>query len=168
MAHQQGMILLSLDYVLLERPMQRRFASDPLFKASLLLLQERIPRAAALYSHPTELSTSQACRKARQGAGPGVQQSRHADPRGCSCCPMANDIRVMVTNSGGGSSRWKDLAVTRWREDATSDNWGTFCYIRDVASGDFWSTAHQPGSSGAAHCRAIFTEARARSSPFPR
>ncbi len=25
---------------------------------------------------------------------------------------------VMVTNAGGGYSRWKDLAVTRWREDA--------------------------------------------------
>jgi hypothetical protein len=24
---------------------------------------------------------------------------------------------VMVTNAGGGYSRWKDLAVTRWRED---------------------------------------------------
>ena len=51
---------------------------------------------------------------------------------------------VMVTNAGGGYSRWKDLAVTRWREDTTCDNWGTFCYLRDVASGAFWSTAHQP------------------------
>ena len=51
---------------------------------------------------------------------------------------------VMVTNAGGGSSRWNDLAVTRWREDATCDHWGTFCYLRDVASGEFWSTAHQP------------------------
>ncbi len=47
----------------------------------------------------------------------------------------------MVTNAGGGSSRWKDLAVTRWREDGTRDNWGTFCYLRDAASGEFWSTA---------------------------
>jgi cyclic beta-1,2-glucan synthetase len=39
---------------------------------------------------------------------------------------------VMVTNAGGGYSRWKDLAVTRWREDSTCDNWGTFCYLRDV------------------------------------
>ena len=51
---------------------------------------------------------------------------------------------VMVTNAGGGYSRWKDIAVTRWREDSTCDNWGTFCYIRDVDSGEFWSTAHQP------------------------
>ena len=24
------------------------------------------------------------------------------------------------------------MAVTRWREDATRDAWGTFCYLRDV------------------------------------
>ena len=42
---------------------------------------------------------------------------------------------VMVTNAGGGYSRWKDLAVTRWREDTTCDSWGTFCYLRDVDSG---------------------------------
>ncbi len=68
---------------------------------------------------------------------------------------------VMVTNAGGGYSRWKDLAVTRWREDATCDNWGTFCYIRDVASGEFWSTAHQP----TLQARAIATR---RSSPKAR
>ena len=43
---------------------------------------------------------------------------------------------VMVTNAGGGYSRWRDLALTRWREDTTCDNWGTFCYIRDLASGE--------------------------------
>ena len=41
----------------------------------------------------------------------------------------------MVTSAGGGYSRWKDLAVTRWREDPTRDPWGAFVYIRDVASG---------------------------------
>ena len=39
----------------------------------------------------------------------------------------------MVTNSGGGYSRWHDLAVTRWREDSTCDNWGSFVYIRALA-----------------------------------
>ena len=67
----------------------------------------------------------------------------------------------MVTNAGGGSSRWKDLAVTRWREDTTCDDWGTFCYLRDVASGEFWSTAHQPTLKQAEHYEAIFSEGRA-------
>ncbi|WP_232324299.1 MULTISPECIES: glycosyl hydrolase family 65 protein [unclassified Variovorax] len=51
---------------------------------------------------------------------------------------------VMLTSAGGGYSRWKNLAVTRWREDATCDNWGAFCYIGDVTNGDVWSTTHQP------------------------
>ena len=58
---------------------------------------------------------------------------------------LSNDrYHVMITNAGGGCSRWRDLALTRWREDATCDNWGAFCYVRDVASGDLWSTTYQP------------------------
>jgi cellobiose phosphorylase len=67
---------------------------------------------------------------------------------------------VMVTNAGGGGSRWKDLAVTRWREDTTCDNWGTFCYLRDAATGEFWSAGHQPTLKRAATYEAIFSEAR--------
>ena len=60
MAHHQGMSLLALAYLLLGRPMQRRFASDPLFQATMLLLQERIPRASAFYVHTADLANSQA------------------------------------------------------------------------------------------------------------
>jgi len=67
---------------------------------------------------------------------------------------------VMITNAGGGYSRWKNIAVTRWREDGTCDNWGTFCYIRAVASGDFWSTTFQPALQAADSYEAIFSEGR--------
>jgi cyclic beta-1,2-glucan synthetase len=53
------------------------------------------------------------------------------------------------------------MAVTRWREDSTCDNWGTFCYIRDIASGVFWSTAYQPTLKPSKHYEAIFSEGRA-------
>jgi cyclic beta-1,2-glucan synthetase len=36
------------------------------------------------------------------------------------------------------------IALTRWREDSTCDNWGAFCYIRDAENGNFWSTTYQP------------------------
>ena len=48
MAHHQGMSLLSLAYLLLDKPMQRRFTSEPLFRATMLLLQERIPKASVI------------------------------------------------------------------------------------------------------------------------
>jgi cellobiose phosphorylase len=159
MAHHQGMIVLSLAFVLLGRPMQRRFESDPLFKATLLLLQERVPRAAPLHPHPAELS---AARATSDMAEAPVRVLASADTPIPEVQLLSNGrYHVMVTNAGGGSSRWKDLAVTRWREDVTRDHWGLFCYIRDAASGEFWSAAHQPTLKRAAHYEAIFTEARA-------
>src|SRR5579864_6078368 len=67
----------------------------------------------------------------------------------------------MVTSADGGYSRWKNLAITRWREDATCDNWGGFCYIRDVASGHLWSTTYQPTLQRADTYQAAFAMGRA-------
>jgi cellobiose phosphorylase len=66
---------------------------------------------------------------------------------------------AMVTSAGGGYSRWNDIAVTRWREDSTRDNWGTFCYLRDVESGAFWSTTFQPTLSPTGVYQANLSEA---------
>ena len=170
------MSLLSLAYLLLDRPMQKRFESDPLFQATTLLLQERVPKATAFYSHTAELSE---VRTTPGGPETPVRVFSSPDTPIPEVQLLSNGrYHVMVTNAGGGYSRWKDIAVTRWREDSTCDNWGTFCYIRDVASGEFWSTAYQPtlkppentkrfsrrrGRSSAA---AITTSTRIPRSPF--
>ncbi|MDD5708635.1 MAG: glucoamylase family protein, partial [Kiritimatiellae bacterium] len=159
MAHHQGMTLLSLAYLLLGRPMQRRFASDPLFQATMLLLQERIPKATAFYAHAAEVSDVLMASSEPQIP---VRVINTADTVVPQVHLLSNGrYHVMLTNAGGGYSRWKDLAVTRWREDATRDHWGSFCYLRDVASGVFWSTAHQPALKPAEHYEAIFSEGRA-------
>src|SRR6185436_3926125 len=51
---------------------------------------------------------------------------------------------VAFTAAGAGQSLWRDLAVTRWREDETLDTWGSFVYLRDLGSGRVWSAGHQP------------------------
>src|ERR1700747_1235870 len=65
--------------------------------------------------------------------------------------------QVVLTNAGGGYSRWRDLAVTRWREDVTRDCWGTFIYLRDPASGEFWSAGYQPTLHPHERYEVIFT-----------
>ena len=67
---------------------------------------------------------------------------------------------VMLTSAGGGYSRWKNLAITRWLDDATCDNWGAFCYIRDVANGHLWSTTFQPSLQRADTFEAVFATGR--------
>src|SRR5512141_196304 len=56
MAHHQGMSFLSLACLLLDHPMQKRFESDPSFQATMLLLQERVPKASAFFWHTAEIS----------------------------------------------------------------------------------------------------------------
>jgi cellobiose phosphorylase len=159
MAHHQGMSLLALAYLLLDRPMQRRFESDRLFQAVMLLLQERIPKATALFSHTSELSGIHAT---SIPADIPIRVFNSPDTPNPEVQMLSNGrYHVMVTNAGGGYSRWKDLAVTRWREDGTRDHWGSFCYIRDLASGTFWSTAHQPTQKQPLSYEAIFSEGRA-------
>ncbi|MEK7322327.1 MAG: glucoamylase family protein [Pseudomonadota bacterium] len=158
MAHHQGMSLLSLAYVLLERPMQKRFEANPAFQATLLLLQERIPKATPVHTQTSELAELQSA------AGVAEMPVRiFSDPN--TPLPEVQLLsngryHVMATNAGGGYSRWKDIAVTRWREDSTRDAWGTFCYLRDVASGSFWSTAHQPTLQQPKSYEAILSEGR--------
>jgi cyclic beta-1,2-glucan synthetase len=53
------MSLLSLAHLLLDRPMQKRFASVPLFQATMLLLQERIPKAPPSMRKPPRSPTSE-------------------------------------------------------------------------------------------------------------
>jgi cyclic beta-1,2-glucan glucanotransferase len=159
MAHHEGMSLLSLAYLLLDRPMQKRFESDPRFQATTLLLQERVPKATALYWHTAEVSDVRTTSTVPETP---VRVFSSPDTSIPEVQLLSNGrYHVMITNAGGGYSRWKDIAVTRWREDTTCDNWGTFCYIRDVASGEFWSTAYQPTLKGSEKYAAIFSEGRA-------
>ena len=159
MAHHQGMSLLSLAYLLLDRPMQKRFESDPLFQATMLLLQERIPKATRFYVHADEITGSQPTSSLTETPVRVFDSPETPIPE----VQLLSNGRyhVMITNAGGGYSHWRDLAVTRWREDSTCDNWGTFCYLRDVASGEFWSTTYQPALKRSENFEAIFTEGRA-------
>lgn len=157
MAHHQGMSLLSYAWLLLDRPMQKLFEAEPQFKAALLLLQERVPEISVFYRHTTEIedisytSTGTESRviKTANTTTPQVQLLSNGK------------YHVMITNSGAGYSRWKDLAVTRWREDTTRDNWGMFCYIRNVKTGDFWSATYQPALVKGDHYEAVFSQGRA-------
>jgi cellobiose phosphorylase len=162
MAHHQGMSLLAFEHALLKQPMQRRFMSAPLVRAAELLLQERVPKkGATLRPHAAEVSAA-AHPPVAEEAG-GIMRV-FTDPN--TPIPEVHLLsngryHVMATNAGGGYSRWRDLAVTRWREDATADCWGTFIYLRDRDTGRYWSTAYQPTLRKADRYESIFVQGRA-------
>ena len=117
MAHHQGMNLVALSHALLGRPMQRRFEADPSFQATLMLLQERIPKTSAVHTHVAQHAEGSVFSNPPDA-------SAHAPIGADTPTPevqlLSNGrLHVMVTNAGGGYCRWRDLAVTRWREDTT-------------------------------------------------
>ncbi|TAH41898.1 MAG: cyclic beta 1-2 glucan synthetase [Bacteroidetes bacterium] len=157
MAHHQGMSLLSLAYLLLDKPMQKLFEAEPQFKAVLLLLQERIPKATTFFAHTTDAVDINQVTSGKEMRVITTPNTPTPEVQLLS----NGKYHVMLTNSGGGYSKWKNLDVVRWREDITSDNWGTFLYIRDLMSGEYWSATHQPTLKRGDGYEAVFSQGRA-------
>ena len=68
---------------------------------------------------------------------------------------------VMVTNSGSGYSRWNTFDITRWRADATLDEWGTFILLHEDRSNITWSATLQPVNGDRGEASATFSADRA-------
>ncbi len=159
MAHHQGMGFLSLVYLLHRQPMQRRFVGDTEFQATLLLLQERVPQTGVFHPHETE---TLGARAAPSEAETRLRTFRNPGSTRPAVQLLSNGrYHSLLTSAGGGYSRQRDMSITRWREDATRDHWGNFCYLRDVDSGDFWSTSLQPTGVDVEQYEAIFSDAKA-------
>ena len=143
MTHHQGMSLVSLANILQEDLEPRRFHSEPVVQATELLLQERIPVGVpAAHPRAEEVLTG---RVAQPMPGMITRVYESADMSTPRTQLLSNGTyNVMLTTAGSGYSRCEGNAVTRWREDVTQDNWGTFIYLRDVRSGAVWSAGHQP------------------------
>ncbi len=159
MAHHQGMSLLALLDVLHDHPMQKRFMACPRLKAADLLLQERVPKTVAGVF--TEALGIDATRDLQTESEAAVRVCANPTPLVPEINLLSNgNYHVAISSAGGGYSRWRDLALTRWREDSTRDDWGMFVYLRDVTSGDFWSAAFQPTCHEINNYEAVFSQSR--------
>ena len=143
MTHHQGMSLVSLSNTLEDDRMEKRFHADPIVQATELLLQERIPVGVpAAHPRAEEVLTG---RVAQPLPGMITRIYDTADLDTPRTQLLSNgSYNVMITTAGAGYSKCGANAVSRWREDVTRDNWGTFIYLRDVRSGAVWSASHQP------------------------
>ncbi len=160
MAHHQGMTIVAIHNALNDGLMRRRFHSVPMISASELLLQERIPRDVSVARPRRE--EVRAARHIREIVPPVVRRFRTPHTSSPRTHLLSNGrYSVVITHAGSGYSRWNDIAVTRWREDPTRDSWGTFVYVRDVATDDMWSGGYQPTAADPDHYEVGFSEDRA-------
>ncbi len=160
MAHHQGMTIVAIANGLLDGAMRARFHAEPIVQATELLLQERTPRDVAMV-RPWAAAVKSAA-KIREIEPPGSRRFTTAHGATPATHLLSNGrYAVMLTVAGSGYSRWQDLSVTRWREDATCDDWGSYVFLRDVRSGDLWSAGFQPSGAEPDDYDVAFNEGRA-------
>jgi cyclic beta-1,2-glucan synthetase len=143
MAHHVGMSLVALTNVLADNVWQRRFHEDPLIRAAELLLFERVPRRVVL--QPPQAARADEALPDPDLERPTVREIDDPNtPQPHVALLGRLPYTIMVSHCGAGYSRYEDLAVTRWRADATRDATGQFCYVKDLTLQRLWSVAHQP------------------------
>ncbi|WP_446811330.1 GH36-type glycosyl hydrolase domain-containing protein [Methylomonas sp. 2BW1-5-20] len=159
MAHHQGMSLVAFANVVHDGVMRHRFHRAALIQSADLLLQERIPHGA----DTSVLPLLQELSDVKETVQPPVRRVPSPMSAVPSTLLLSNGrYSVMMTAAGSGYSQWRNLAVTRWREDTTRDAWGSYLYLRDVDSGQVWSAGYQPTVAAPEHYEVVFVEDRAR------
>ena len=149
-ARHQAMLLLALARHLLGEPMQRRFCRDPEFRAALPLLQEPVPVSGAAAERRYTGATV---------AGHGVTARPYARVIGPEA-PALPEVQLLsngryhlvVASDGTGASSWDDRKITRTGAGES----GLTCHVRDVASGQVWSSLLPEGER-----ETVFSEGRA-------
>ena len=160
MAHHQGMTIVAIADALLDGAMRARFHAEPIIQATELLLQERTPRDVAV-ARPwaAEARSAATIREIEPASVRRFTTAHDATP---ATHLLSNGrYAVMLTSAGSGYSRWRDLAVTRWREDPACDDWGSYVFLRDVQSGVVWSAGLQPSGAEPDEYDVAFLEGRA-------
>ena len=157
MAHHQGMSLVAYANALRDGVMRSRFHFEPIVQATELLLQERTPRDV-LVARPRAEEVS-ATAQVRELIPPVVRRFRTPHDVTPRTQLLSNGrYSVMLTAAGSGYSRWRDIAITRWREDLTRDCWGTYIFLRDEQTGAVWSAGYQPCGVEPDSYEAVFHE----------
>lgn len=156
MAHHQGMTITAIANTLQNGRLRDRFHAEPMIRGAELLLQERIPRDVAIAPpRATEVLVA----PVEHHDAPAVRtfESPGREPPTAHYLSNGN-YSVMLTPTGEGFSRWRDMAITRWRAEAAQAALGSFLFLRDTASGETWSAGVQPTRARADRQRAVLCE----------
>jgi cyclic beta-1,2-glucan synthetase len=142
MAHHQGMIMVAFGNFLNTCRVIDRVHSDPRIITTELLLQEQIPQAEMVQTTKDQTVSV----GAQDATGITVTPwSPNSDQPGRAVHTLSNGrLNLLMTDSGSGYLSWKDIALTRWRQDEALDPWGIWFYIQDLDQGNVWSIGMRP------------------------
>ena len=156
MAHHQGMTITAIANTVQNGRLRDLFHAEPMIQGVELLLQERIPRDVA--SAPPR-ATEVLVAAVEHSDAPVVRTfDAPAETTPTAHLLSNGNYGVMLTPTGEGYSRWRDMAITRWRAEPTQAALGSFIYMRDTTTGVMWSSGAQPNRADPQRHSAVFCE----------
>nr|WP_308240276.1 glucoamylase family protein [Mesorhizobium sp. J428] len=156
-AHHQGMCIVAISNVIHEGRMRERFHADPVIEAAELLLQEKAPRDIPITTVRSEAPDRSKLDQVDET--PDIRKI--ADP---IRAPKATNVlsngtySLMLSSTGAGYARLGDLSITRWQPDPVEDRTGSFIFLRDVESGEWWSATGEPKAAAEETSEVIFSD----------
>jgi cyclic beta-1,2-glucan synthetase len=142
MAHHQGMVLASLNNALHGDVLVERFHADALVQTGELLLNERLP------SGDVAEKSARTNKGSHEPAAIALPSFPTWSPEATAAPEVAlltnGRLTTLVTDTGGGDTRYRGLAVSPACHDGTRDTAGTWIYVRDQESGELWSATPAP------------------------
>ncbi|HUO45738.1 MAG TPA: glucoamylase family protein [Acidimicrobiia bacterium] len=156
MAHHQAMSLVAVANVTFNGFARRLFHSEPSVRAAELLLHERVPRDVEV-ARPRAEEVAEAARPLEEAKGVVRKVGSPHGPVPLAHLLSNGRYSTLITAAGSGYSRWQGLAINRWWEDPTRDNFGSYLFIRDE-TGRTWSAGYQPTGVEPDSYQAAFSE----------
>ena len=154
MAHHQGMTIVALANVLLDGLAQRWGMGNAYIEAVASLLHERAPQELSMLHAPADYPMAPNL----QQRGPGLLREVLPGSGALEPTHLLSNGRYSVTlrANGAGSSRWGRTGISRWRDDALRDAYGSFFYLRSSGEKQAVSVTQHPAPDPAAQYRSTF------------
>ncbi|WP_337267851.1 GH36-type glycosyl hydrolase domain-containing protein [Oryzifoliimicrobium ureilyticus] len=159
-AHHHGMSIAAVANVAFNGYLRELFHADPVVEAAELLLQEKAPRDIPVMSgkhesdSPASIQDDLLRPELRKISDPASQERE--------LVLLSNGhYSTMISATGTGYSRWNGLSVSRWKADPTEDRWGSFIFLRDVTTNEWWSTTVEPKQAEGERAKVQFADEKA-------
>lgn len=160
MVHHLGMSLLSINNVLNDNILQKRFHSDVNIKATEELLGERVPTNVIISKENKEKITP--LKPVVNEGGSCVRVIENIDVNKPNVHILSNGkFSVVISDSGCGYSALGKTAVTRFRNDLQNGIYGNFVYIKNINDGSWWTNSIAPLYIDHDNYRAVFSSHKA-------
>ncbi|MEK7176827.1 MAG: glucoamylase family protein [Patescibacteria group bacterium] len=160
-AHHQGFIMSNLNNALNDKRIRKLFNEDPLVASVEVLLEEKVRAITPV--KPTKITSRLLIDYSNTtDSGHLVKQYiplRTQTPRFAF---LSNgNYSVSISNTGCGYSKYNNLLLTRFKEDAVLEGSGTFLYVRNLDDNSLWSPTFHPTKVLGKNYKVIFSENKA-------